>query len=428
MPGRYYYAPVDPGYAQMGQAIMRGLNQGLANYRAMHEQARRRKQEEDLFALEEALAGARAQEVGVEPLEGVLDRHFPAAPTPSLAGVNDAPDLFDVEPVSLSGGPSITRRPSSRSTRRMPEPLIPEAAAPSAAKGDPRLPVQPGMGTPAVVSTDRGGMHDGPRLGTDWIRRDLTQRAAELNREPTVLDYEAVNDRYAINRRNLPSAKSTRAAESERIAEEMELLDREDLIAEAIRQSRPDLPPERVQSLARMEAQGVGIDDLIPPPPYDPDADTEIQRERTMKKEGLGAYDPNRRRQTSEETRGERSDRRRIALTRIENMLAAGAPTGQVSQAMRTYRDLEGVWTPDDVVATSRKLSSAKRPPSDEDTFREGYYEELGKPKTPFQRDLVEQLVQGRTAEQVLAELKERVGEEHKLYRDAEAYLFSLTR
>jgi Sec-independent protein translocase protein TatA len=74
--------------------------------------------------------------------------------------------------------------------------------------------------------------------------------------------------------------------------------------------------------------------------------------------------DPNARRGESDEsgrTRGERSDLRRTALTRIENMLAAGAPREQVAEVMkRNYPDVAGVWTNDDIVRIERSNPRAK--------------------------------------------------------------------
>lgn len=86
-----------------------------------------------------------------------------------------------------------------------------------------------------------------------------------------------------------------------------------------------------------------------------------LEWERSLSAAGR---DPNARRGETDpqgRTRGERNDLRRTALSRIGNMLAAGAPANQVAEAMGAYPELRGTWTVDDVHEEARKQAEASR-------------------------------------------------------------------
>lgn len=129
------------------------------------------------------------------------------------------------------------------------------------------------------------------------------------------------------------------------------------------------------------------------------DASTRAATRATTARSAISA------RSGTEETRGELGDRRSLAKTRIENMLAAGAPVDQVTTAMGVYKELAGAWTPDDVVAASRS-TAAQRPDPQKDR-RSAVRSTLGKtPVTALEQEIENALINGQSPSQILSEIE----------------------
>jgi hypothetical protein len=102
----------------------------------------------------------------------------------------------------------------------------------------------------------------------------------------------------------------------------------------------------------------------------------------------------------------QRASRRSQALTRIGNMAAAGAPPEQIHDAMGTYHELAGAWTPDDVVAAARK--PAPQPADPRKADRAAVRKATGKtPVTAFERNIEDALVGGKTVDDIVAEINQ---------------------
>lgn len=104
-------------------------------------------------------------------------------------------------------------------------------------------------------------------------------------------------------------------------------------------------------------------------------------------------------------TRGERSDLRGLALTRIENMLESGAPREQVAEVMtKNFGDLAGVWSADDLTEIETKVrDSRRRSPETQAIVRQ-----LGtQPATDLDWDIVEALREGESPDEILAGMAE---------------------
>lgn len=100
--------------------------------------------------------------------------------------------------------------------------------------------------------------------------------------------------------------------------------------------------------------------------------------------------------------------KRNQALTRITNMLAAGADPVQVNQAMSTYEDLTGYWSPDDIMAIRRRLESQATDQEDPAFIerRRALSQQLGAPTTELQQAILDALAAGATKDQILRDMR----------------------
>lgn len=100
--------------------------------------------------------------------------------------------------------------------------------------------------------------------------------------------------------------------------------------------------------------------------------------------------------------------KRNQALTRITNMLAAGADPVQVNQAMSTYEDLTGYWSPDDIMAIRRRLESQATDQEDPAFIerRRALSQQLGAPTTELQQAILDALAAGATKDQILSDMR----------------------
>lgn len=101
--------------------------------------------------------------------------------------------------------------------------------------------------------------------------------------------------------------------------------------------------------------------------------------------------------------------KRNQALTRIMNMLAAGADRQQIAQAMSTYRDLAGYWSPDDIVAIERRIQREFQDAEEDPMFierRRALSQQLGAPMTELQQQILDALAAGATKEQILSDMR----------------------
>lgn len=100
--------------------------------------------------------------------------------------------------------------------------------------------------------------------------------------------------------------------------------------------------------------------------------------------------------------------KRNQALTRITNMLAAGADPVQVNQAMSTYEDLTGYWSPDDIMAIRRRLESQATDQEDPAFIerRRALVQQLGAPTTELQQEILDALAGGATKDQILSDMR----------------------
>src|SRR5690606_25154545 len=117
--------------------------------------------------------------------------------------------------------------------------------------------------------------------------------------------------------------------------------------------------------------------------------------------------------------------KRNQALTRITNMLAAGADRQQVAQAMATDPDLAGYWNYDDIIASEqrlqRELQEAQADPAFEER-RRALVQQLGAPTTELQQDILDALASGRTKMQILDDMRKQ-GVPQEIIRQAERYM-----
>ena len=101
--------------------------------------------------------------------------------------------------------------------------------------------------------------------------------------------------------------------------------------------------------------------------------------------------------------------KRNQALTRITNMLAAGADRQQVAQAMATDPELAGYWNFDDIVAIERRiqreLQEAEADPAFEER-RRALVQQLGAPTTELQQAILDALAGGATKDQILSDMR----------------------
>lgn len=111
----------------------------------------------------------------------------------------------------------------------------------------------------------------------------------------------------------------------------------------------------------------------------------------------------------SGETRGDRSDRRSTALTRMENMLESGAPREQVQEVMtRSFHEFNDVWTIDDLAEIERKVDARRRSqPDPRAEQRRAIRTATGRtPVNDFERAIEDALLEGQSPDQLYAEMR----------------------
>lgn len=101
--------------------------------------------------------------------------------------------------------------------------------------------------------------------------------------------------------------------------------------------------------------------------------------------------------------------KRNQALTRITNMLAAGADRQQVAQAMATDPELAGYWNFDDIVAierrSQRELQEAEADPAFTER-RRALAQLQGAPTNELQQQILDALAAGATKDQILSDMR----------------------
>lgn len=120
----------------------------------------------------------------------------------------------------------------------------------------------------------------------------------------------------------------------------------------------------------------------------------------------------------------ERNATRRTALTRIENILAAGASREQVQQVMGTAYagELSGAWTPDDVVRIEREVRARKGDGGDGER-RRAIVQAIGKaPVNQLEEDIVAALTEGESPESIYMGLRE-AGQPEEVIQRARQYI-----
>src|SRR5690606_6646326 len=101
--------------------------------------------------------------------------------------------------------------------------------------------------------------------------------------------------------------------------------------------------------------------------------------------------------------------KRNQALTRITNMLAAGADRQQVAQAMATDPDLAGYWNYDDIIAIERRIQRELQEAEEDPAVierRRALSQLLGAPTTELQQQILDALAAGATKEQILNDMR----------------------
>jgi len=101
--------------------------------------------------------------------------------------------------------------------------------------------------------------------------------------------------------------------------------------------------------------------------------------------------------------------KRNQALTRIANMLAAGADRQQVAQAMATDPELAGYWNFDDIIAIERRIQRELQEAEEDPAFterRRALAQLLGAPTTELQQQILDALAAGATKEQILSDMR----------------------
>jgi len=101
--------------------------------------------------------------------------------------------------------------------------------------------------------------------------------------------------------------------------------------------------------------------------------------------------------------------KRNQALTRITNMLAAGADRQQVAQAMATDPDLAGYWNYDDIIAIERRINRELQEAEEDPAFierRRALSQLLGAPTTELQQQILDALAAGATKDQILSDMR----------------------
>lgn len=382
MAGRYYYAPVNPGYDRMAAGIMQGLNGGIQGFMAG-------RQRQDDQARQDT-ADARAAEAHAVRLHSLGARRG-QAPTETWQ-----PD--DLIPTDV--GP--------RESEQLGSSLVPEPA------NMPRFGPQ--------VATDMAPPNAAPRFGTDWLQGAGDERlpqgfqagpdmfgpgrtAEDLAVTRTAPGFTQFSEDLYFDESATPLGQRQAFREEEAQAKEAAFAQNVTLIDEAIRVHNPDMPEAQRRALSHAAAQHPSmVDDLLEPPEEAtiqvngrkfPDSPEGYAQAEAWQRRMAGA----RRAPGGGEERAPRGERRQRALTRIDNMLRRGAPASQVAEAMATYDDLEGVWSPDDVVAAERTVRTER----EEDLS--GKYR---KPATPVEQTVYDELLNGKTPEQVLQDVESR--------------------
>lgn len=237
MATRFYYAPIDSGWGDVGRSVGGGIERGVSNFVAERERQRRNERQDELderdrerFEMEKELHELGLYEEGYRrgevPTEEVDFRSTPRREIPPGARPQD---FFGAE--TAYGNLIVDPRTGD---------LV-----------DPR--------TPNPAAMQRSPTADMPEPGP--VGMSLFSREAP--------SFEALPDEALKARRNLPgyeqvtsglyrdpSADPEARARRETLTEQLAV---QDEIAEALMQAYPELPEERARGLARLQGMGANV-------------------------------------------------------------------------------------------------------------------------------------------------------------------------